>query len=470
MLKSKAFTVFALILPLVLTLAAPAVSHGAGATGAALAVYNSGRALVEETRTVTLPKGPARVVFKDVPATLEPASVRAFAPGMRVLGLEYASQPITVQSLLDRYVGRELTVILPDPADATARTLRKATLLSNEGAPIFLVGDEVYVGSYEALLLPELPADLTREPTLALLTENGSAGKQDVRLTYLMGGLTWRADYTVTVDPSGDSGSLDAWATVENQSDYSLGGAALKLVAGDVRQAPAPRMAKGLMMTKAMNEGMDSSAQPAEEAFSEYHVYTVEQPVDLPGSGMLQLSLFSAPKVALAQELSSRFQAGIGQMSGPVKQAADLTLRLDNIEKNGLGRPMPAGLVRVFMPASDKRLLLAGEAQVGHVGRGGEIRLTLGRSFEVEVTRTQAGFARLGKNSVEMTWRIEVRNGKGTPQAVSLIDGYPGQWTVTAADQAYTTPDAGSLQFDLTVPPSQDGRPTVVNYTVQVTY
>ncbi|ADU63718.1 MAG: DUF4140 domain-containing protein [Pseudodesulfovibrio sp.] len=470
MSKSNTFNFFALVLSLALPLALPAVSHGAGTTGAALAVYNSGRALVEETRSVTLPKGPARVVFKDVPATLEPGSVRASAPGMRVLGLEYASQPITVQSLLDRYVGRELTVILPDPADATARTLRKATLLSNEGAPIFLVGDEVYVGSYEALLLPELPADLTREPTLALLTENENAGKQDVRLTYLMGGLTWRADYTLTVGPSGDSGSLDAWATLENQSGYSHSGAALKLVAGDVRQAPAPRMAKGLMMTRAMNEGMDSAAQPVEESFSEYHVYTVEQPVDLPGSGMVQLSLFSAPNVTLAQELSSRFQSGIGQMSGPVKQAADLTLRLDNIEKNGLGKPMPAGLVRVFMPASDKRLLLAGESQVGHVGRGGEIRLTLGRSFDVAVTRTQTGFARLGKNSVEMTWRIEVQNGKKAPQAISLTDGYPGQWTVTAADQAYTTPDSGSLQFDLTVPPSHDGKPTVVNYTVQVTY
>ncbi|MBU4242778.1 MAG: hypothetical protein KJ857_00320, partial [Proteobacteria bacterium] len=258
--------------------------------------------------------------------------------------------------------------------------------------------------------------------------------------------------------------------TLENQSGYSHSGAALKLVAGDVRQAPAPRMAKGLMMTRAMNEGMDSAAQPVEESFSEYHVYTVEQPVDLPGSGMVQLSLFSAPNVTLAQELSSRFQSGIGQMSGPVKQAADLTLRLDNIEKNGLGKPMPAGLVRVFMPASDKRLLLAGESQVGHVGRGGEIRLTLGRSFDVAVTRTQTGFARLGKNSVEMTWRIEVQNGKKAPQAISLTDGYPGQWTVTAADQAYTTPDSGSLQFDLTVPPSHDGKPTVVNYTVQVTY
>ena len=470
MSKSKAFIFTALILYLVLTLAAPVVSHGAGTTGAALAVYNSGRALVEETRSVTLPKGPARVVFKDVPVTLEPATVRASAPGMRVLGLEYASQPITAQSLLDRYVGRELTVILPDPADATARTLRKATLLSNAGAPIFLVGDEVYVGSYEALLLPELPTDLTREPTLALLTENGNAGKQDVRLTYLMGGLTWRADYTLTVDPSGESGSLDAWATLENQSGYSHKGAALRLVAGDVRQAPAPRMAKGLMMTRAMNEGMDSAARPVEEAFSEYHVYTVEQPVDLPGSGMLQLSLFSAPKVAVAQELSSRFQSGLGQMSGPVTQAADLTLCLENIEKKGLGRAMPAGLVRVFMPASDDRMLVAGEAQTGHVGRGGEIRLPLGRSFDVAVTRTQTAFGRLGKNSVEMTWRIEVQNGKDTPQAVSLIDGYPGQWTVTAADQTYATPDAGSLRFDLTVPPSRDGRPTVVNYTVQVTY
>lgn len=458
-----------LILIAALLLLLPGQARAAGTAGASLAVYNSGRALVEESRSVTLPKGAARVVFKDVPATLEPTSVRASAQGMRVVGLEYASQPVTVQALLDRYVGRELTVILPDPADATARTLRKATLIANDGAPVFMVGDEVYVGAYEALLLPELPGDLTPVPTLTLITENGSEGRRDVRLSYLMGGINWRADYTVIVDGAGKTAAVDAWATVDNRSGHAHAEAALKLVAGDVRQA-APERAKGLMVARAMNEDAVMAGQPAEESFSEYHVYTVERPVDIPGSGMVQLSLFSAPKVAVRQELSSRYHGGIGQVSGPVSQPVALALRFDNTDANGLGRAMPAGLARVFMPASDGRLLLAGEARIGHVGRGSEVDLALGSSFDVAVTRTQTGFTRLGKNSVETSWRIEVRNGKAEPRALKLTDVYPGQWKVTAASHDHATPDAGSLEFDLMVPATGDGAPMVVTYTVQVSY
>jgi hypothetical protein len=464
MLKSLVFVCSLLVVSLV-----SALPGGAGTTGASLAVYNSGRVLVDETRTVTLPKGPARVVFKDMPTTLDPTSVRASSPGMRVLGLEYSSLPVTEQNLLDRYVGRELTVILPDPADANARTLRKATLLSNSGAPVFQVGDEVYVGAYEALLLPELPADLTREPTLALSTENTSGGKQDVRLSYLMDGLNWRADYALVVDEGGTSASIGAWATLTNQSGHAHAGATVRLVAGDVRQVTPSRPLMKAVRMSAMNEDV-AAGQPAEEAFSEYHVYSLPQPVDLPASGTTQLSLFSAAKVGVTQELSSRFHGGPTQFSGPLKQSVDLTMTLANTEKNGLGRAMPAGLVRVFMPGPDKTLLLGGESTIAHVGPGGELRLALGRSFDVAVSRTQTGFTRLGKNSVEMSWRIEVVNGKGESQALRLVDSYTGQWKVTAADREYTSPDAGSLAFDLTVPPSSDGAPTTVTYTVQVSY
>ncbi|WP_231116997.1 DUF4139 domain-containing protein [Pseudodesulfovibrio alkaliphilus] len=454
-----------------LLLLLPVQGRAAGTTGASLAVYNSGRALVEESRSVVLPKGAARVVFKDVPATLEPTSVRASAQGMRVVGLEYEAPSITVQSLLDRYVGRELTVILPDPADANARVQRKATLVANDGAPVFQIGEEIYVGSYEALLLPQLPAGLSAVPALTLITENGNEGRRDVRLSYLMGGINWRADYTVIVDAAGKAASVDAWATVDNRSGHAHAESALKLVAGDVRQAaPERAMGKGMMVTRSMSEDMDMAGQPVEESFSEYHVYTVERPVDIPGSGMVQLSLFSAPKASVRQELSSRYHGGIGQVSGPVSQAVALALRFDNTDANGLGRAMPAGLARVFMPASDNRLLLAGEARLGHVGRGGEVDLALGSSFDVAVTRTQTAFSRLGKNSVEMSWRIEVRNSKPDPRALKLTDAYPGQWKVTAASRDYTTPDAGSLQFDLLVPPTGDGAPLIITYTVQVSY
>lgn len=460
------------ILLSLITLMACAVSTPSFAgsiKGASLAVYNSGRALVKEFRTVTLPKGMASVVFKDVPSSLDPTSVRASAKGMTVLDLEYSHIPISEANLLDRYLGKELTVIMPDPADADARVLRKAVLIAVGPQPVFHVGKEVYVGKYDALLFPELPEGLQQEPTLTLTTDNEAAAKRDVMLNYLMGGLNWRADYTLSIDRSGDSASLDSWATVNNTSGHGFLGASLKLIAGDVARAPQPRRSRAKNMVM-----MESVAAPApgiaEESFAEYHAYSIDRKVNLTADGTRQLSLFSAPEVGVKQQLVSRFHVGVGQRSAPIRQQVRSVVTLANTEANGMGNPMPGGLVRVFMPGSDGSMLLAGESRIGHVGKGGEIKLRLGSAFDVSVERRQTSFKKLGKNSFEMEWQIRIVNGKAAPQPIKLRDAYRGQWKINAADRKYTRPDAGTLEFDLTVPPSRNGKPTIVNYSVQVTY
>ncbi|MGL1861324.1 MAG: DUF4139 domain-containing protein [Pseudodesulfovibrio sp.] len=469
--RLKYFVLFLLIS--LLSLASAPLTFAGSVKSASVVVYNSGRALVTEARSVKLPKGMASVVFKDVPTTLDPTSVRASASGMSVLDLQYSYIPITTNNLLNRYLGKELTVIMPDPTDGDARILRKATLVSNVDRPVFLVGNEVYLGNYEALLFPELPKDLQRQPTLTLTTDNKSAGKRDVRLSYLMGGLNWRADYAVTVNAKGNVAALDAWATLENSSGRGFTNASLTLVAGDVQQANSPRRngyAKAAMYMEADTVGAAAPLPPSEEQFSQYHIYSFGRSVSLAESGTKQLSLFSAPTVDLKQELVSLFNGSRGQRSAKVEQNVELSLRFTNTKQNGLGRPMPAGLVRVFMPTQDGRLLLAGESRIGHVAEGGETKLVLGRAFDVTVQRSQTSFKKLGKNSYEMGWRIEVLNGKDTQQSLTLKDRYSGQWKVTVTDQNYTKPDAGTLEYKLMVPPTKGGKPMVVNYTVQVAY
>jgi len=456
---------------LVLILATP-VAHAAG-KGSFIAIYNSGRALVKEIRSVTLPKGLASVVIKDVPSTLDPTSIRVMARDMVVYDLQYSYNPITAKNLLDKYVGKELTVILPDPADANARILRKAKLVSNVDKPIFLVGNEVYVGDYEALLLPELPKGLDAEPVLTLTTKNKVAAKKDVALHYLMGGLNWRADYALTVSDKGDTASMDAWATLTNTSGSGFQGAEVRLVAGDVQRAPSVRTnyrAKRMLVMEA-SDMAGAPSQPVEESFSQYHVYDVARPVALAPRGTKQISLFSASKVRIEQELVSRFTTGGAQQSGMIKQNVELALEFMNVAKNNLGRPMPGGLVRVFMPTSDGTQLLAGESRISHIGTGGEVRLALGRSFDVAVERRQSHYKKTGKNSYEVAWSITARNGKATSQNLKLRESFQGQWKILEADRKFKQIDSGTIEFDLAgLPPSKDGKGTVITYKVQVTY
>ena len=440
----------------------------AQAAGSLLAIYNSGQAQVTETRVVTLPEGAAAVVFNDIPSTIDPSSIRATAPDMTVEEVEYSYNPITAANLLDAYLGKELSVVMPDPADANARILRKAKLLSNADRPIFAMGNEVYVGDYEALLLPGMPKGLDAEPTLTLTSRSTVAGRKNVALSYLMGGLTWRADYNLTVGQSGGAAALDAWATVTNDSGHAFTGADLRLVAGDVQRAAAPKMLRAAGM---MNEAMVMDAAPApamaaEETFSQYHLYDPGRYVSLPARGSKQVGLFSADGIPVRTELTSRYYAGRGQMAGTVDQAVESALLFTNTKENSLGRPMPAGTVRVFMPASDNTRLLAGEARIGHVAEGGEVRLVVGRSFDLNVERVQTSYQRIGKNAAEIGWRITVKNGGDAPKDLKLVDSFSGQWTILNADAHYVSKDAGSIEFDLKgIAPGKEGK--VVNYTVR---
>ncbi|WP_419786932.1 DUF4139 domain-containing protein [Pseudodesulfovibrio sp.] len=438
-----------------------------GVEGASVAVYNSGRALVSESRTVSLPKGPARVVFKNIPDTLDPTSVSAEAEGMAVTGLEYSRSDITARSLLNRYVGKELSVILPDPASTDGRILRKAVLLSNVDKPVFKVGNEIYLGDALAYLLPQLPEGVEVEPTLALSTDNAVAAKRTIQLRYLMGGLTWRANYIVILDSADKTASLEGWAVVSNTSEFDLTSASLKLVAGEVRQPAAPMMRKTVMLEMSAM-GDKNMGQP--ESFSQYHVYNVPGRTSLAAGVTRQINLLSSPKVDVSEALESRYGNTLQQLTRPVEQAVQLSLHMANIKDKGLGVPLPAGQVRAFRPTRDGSLLLLGETAMPHIGVGREVVLPMGTSFDVSVKRTQTEFTKLGKQSYRIGWTLAVTNGRPMAQPLSLVDSYRGEWQVLNADREHTRPDAANLQFDVTVPPTPDGKPFLINYTVQVTY
>src|SRR5262249_57956343 len=85
-----------------------------------------------------------------------------------------------------------------------------------------------------------LPANLVSKPTLAWLLRNQTPNGQRVEASYLTGGITWKADYVLVLNPGDDRGDVTGWVTIDNKSGATYGNAALKLVAGGVNRAPDP--------------------------------------------------------------------------------------------------------------------------------------------------------------------------------------------------------------------------------------
>ncbi|MBU1249281.1 MAG: DUF4139 domain-containing protein [Proteobacteria bacterium] len=437
----------------------------AGAGTLDLAVYGNGRVLVCEVRSLSLPAD-GEVVFSGVPETVLPdtLSVRSLtAPDrFRVLEIGYRFDRADASTLFRRYRGREVTVILPDPRDANGRISRKAVLLDAGGTPVFDLGDSIYVGPFEGILLPELPEGLDREPTLRWLVENRGPARQDVEVSYLADGMGWRADYALILDEQGKNAALSAWATIDNQTGMDFPEAGIKLVAGEVnRVSPQMRQAKSeAYMT------MDAVPGPQERAVGEYHLYELSRPVSLSRAESRQVRLFSAPKVPVRSELISRFTVWAGQQGRPIEQPVEAFLEFENDGKSGLGQAMPAGTARVYRREVEGAALLLGEDQVGHVPDGEKVRLKLGNAFDVTVERVQTAFRKIGKTAVSMTWEITVRNGSKVEKRVKLQEMLNGQWSISKATMKYEKVSSGMVEFELVLPPGKGA--TTLSYSVDI--
>ncbi len=432
-----------------------------------LAVYGDGRVLVREVRSMDLPKA-GEVVFTGVAETVQSdtLSVRSLtAPDdFRLLETAYRFDRADAATLLERFVGRKVTVILPDPSDANGRVSRKAVLLHAGARPVFDLGGKIYVGPYDGVLLPELPSDLDRVPVLRWKVKNSGPARQDIEVSYLAKGVAWRAAYSLGLEREGEQAALSAWATIENHTGTAFDAATVKLVAGEVNQASAPRRAfKGELMSMAMDE----VGGPEVRGVGEYYLYELPDLVSLGRGESRQVRLFSAPAVPVETGLESRFHVAARQHgSDSLSQRVLSQLTFVNDSLSGLGKPMPAGVVRVYRQDSDGTALLVGEDVVGHVAAGSEVRLKLGTAFDVDVKRVQTAFRRTGKRSVSMTWEITVRNGSDSEKMLRLIEQLQGQWKISKATMKYERISSGAIGFDLVLPPGTGA--TTLSYTVDL--
>lgn len=116
------------------------------------------------------------------------------------------------------------------------------------------------------MVFPAVPENLRDKPTLLLLLHSPEAGKHKLELSYLTGGLSWRADYVAALNEDDSKLDLNGLVTLTNQSGVTYPQARLQLVAGDVNRIQSEqRMGRKMA---AMSAEMADVAQMKEESFS----------------------------------------------------------------------------------------------------------------------------------------------------------------------------------------------------------
>ncbi|MFZ5896267.1 MAG: DUF4139 domain-containing protein [Myxococcota bacterium] len=435
--------------------AAESVSDERDRKEVSLTVYNSNFALVREVRELgNLGTGRVALEFRDVASTIQPETV-AVKPlagnTLRVLEQNYRYDLLTPQTLLEKYVGRNVRAYRYHEASGK-EDVADAKLLSMAEGPILQIGSEITFNYPGRLAFAELPPNLIPKPTLMWLVES-QAKKQAVEVTYLAQQLSWSADYVFTVNENDTQGDLVGWVTLQNNSGSSYRNAALKLVAGDVNRVVQRDERPVMMAQKAAAPGAGSAFR--EEGLLEYHLYTLDRPADVLDKEQKQITLIEAAGIGVTKKLIFGGQPHwfMGQV-GPIQKNQKVAVYLDfkNTQQNRLGIPLPKGTLRVYKADKGGKKQFVGEDAIDHTPRDEKVRIKVGEAFDVVADRKQMEWRSLGDCSSESAWEIELRNHKSENVVVELREPVHGDFTIVDSSLPYKKEDANTFTFEAKVP------------------
>jgi hypothetical protein len=441
-------------------------------TGIAVTIYNSNLGLIKDLRELHLARGRSELRFMDVATAIMPASVSirslSDAGSLNVLEQNYEYDLLSPQKLLDKYVGKEVRLYQKNPYSEREEVVA-ATLLSNNNGPVYKIGNEITYGHPGRVIFPELPDSLIASPTLVWLLENGLEKPNKVEAAYLTSGITWRADYVLTLNDKDDRAGLDGWVTITNNSGATYRNASIKLVAGDVnRVREEPRYDRANRIAMPMSA---PAPQFKEEGLFEYHMYTLQRPSTIKDNQSKQISLLTASDIPVRKELllSGAPYYYQNAQGGEIarKQKVSVYVEFENREKNRLGMPLPKGIVRVYKKDSDKALQFVGEDSVDHTPKDEKVRIKMGEAFDVVADKKQTDWKKRANDSYEAAYEISIRNHKKEAVVVRLIEPVPGDWKVLESSHEYSKANSGVLEYKLPVP--ADGE-TKLTYRVLMRY
>ncbi|MBI4989521.1 MAG: DUF4139 domain-containing protein [Rhodocyclales bacterium] len=446
--------------------AAEKVSRAEDREEVAVTIYNDSLALIKEVRRIAFERGANSIALRDVSAKMRPetASLRALSGGsLRLIEQNFDFDLLTPQKLLEKYVGRSVTVIKTNPASG-AETREQAEVLATNGGVVLKYADRIETGVPGRIAYGAIPANLRDRPTLVVQLESAASGRQAAELSYLSGGLSWRADYVAEL--SGDESKLDlaGWVTLTNQSGASYENARLQLVAGDVNRVRDEIRQQVFAAAKAMPA---PAADMAREQLFEYHLYSLNRPTTLQDNQTKQVSLLSASGIPVRKEY--RLAGQDWYYRGPQsdlgrKHKVAVFVEFDN--KGGdLGQPMPKGVVRVYKKDSRGNALFIGEDAIDHTAKNDTVRLKLGDAFDVKAARRQASFRKVADKVYESAYSIELSNAKDVPVTVKVVEPVPGDWEMIAESQKHSKGDAHSAVWLVDVP--AQGKATL-DYSVRM--
>ncbi len=375
-----------------------------------------GLAIIQQRRTLDLQEGESNLHLSDLATTADFSSLSlrpAVPDAFKVLSQSLAEQVTEPDALLRRAIGHEIIInrkqpVLPDRA-RTPETINAKLLAfdqqqlvletGNRQLPVQIIPRNSEIA--EIKLMADTAAPTTR-PALSARITSAKGGPQEAVLTYHASGLSWHADYDILLREDQSKANFASSITILNRSGISFDDARINLIAA----------APGANLNVASKRFAEETGKV---------VYSLPQPISLPADAAHRVTLVDAANVSSEMVLA----CGDGDYARTPAFAASY-LVIENTSKNGLGRPLPAGRVRLSSQVSQNSApaLLADDV-LPAVAQDDLIFLRLGATSQITAKREVEERRDTDRATFLQTIQITLRNPTDQPKRILLIEPRP---------------------------------------------
>ena len=254
-----------------------------------------------------------------------------------------------------------------------------------------------------------------------------------------------------------------------NGSGTAFRNAKLQLVAGElnrVRQNFNRMLAPDQMAVRS-----EAAAPPmAQEAFSDYHLYTLGRKTTINNNETKQVSMLAGTGFPIQKRYvvngNQFYYHNSARPGAPIKDSVEVFYQFKNEETGGLGMPMPAGTVRVYQSDSTGGVQFVGEDRIEHTPKDEMLNLKIGNAFDVVCERTQVDFQKIATNVYDIEYAITVRNHKTTPITVEVNEPVgAATWRMLRSTHKWAKTAAFAAQFMV---PVEAGAEAVLKFRIRL--
>lgn len=436
-------------------------------------IYNDNLALVKDVRHIH--KLEENILWKDVSSQIISDSTQlrnVEQTNFHLISQNYDFDLLTPNKLLEKYIGKTVTVIKTNPQNGT-ETKEEATVLATNSGVILKYNDRIESGVQGRISFKELPLNLKEKPTLTLQIDPLNDKPSNLELSYLTKGISWKASYVANLSDKEESMNLISWITLTNTSGASYSNANVQLVAGDVNQVKekmrvAPMIADAMPMSMAK-----SGAKPTEETLSEYHLYSLPYKISIKDNQTKQVSLFNLPNIKINKQHTLNgsdyyYHSLVGNLGEKLK--FDTTIDFINTSENGSGTPLPKGIFRVYKNDSMGNAQFLGEDNIDHTAKKDKVSINLGKSFDLFADKKQLNWEKVTTKSrhnfqFESEYEIKITNSKKEDTFVTILEPIPGDWEMLNSSHPYTKENSSTASWNIKIPTNKT---VTLKYKVRV--